>query len=198
MPNCVKVLSSSGLEISIGENLGPFTKFYEVRRQNPGAHIVTVDDDVIYADDMLAQLIDGHRANPNAVITHRSRLASFTDMGPTPYESWPLTYKGDLESDMLIPMGVGGAFYPAGSIPDEALDISRFRRLSPKNDDIWLFWMVRRAGFTNRLVSAPKEPQTWRGSQGVALWLNTNLGASAKNDVFIQAMWGEFGLPVRQ
>lgn len=195
LPRQVRNLQASGLEIFVTEDLGPFTKFYEARRRFPDAHLVTVDDDVVYGKDMLRQLVEGHVANERAVIMHRSRLAGFTDMGPTPYTSWPLCYESNLESDRLLPMGVGGAFYPSGSIPDQALDKSTFQRLTPRNDDLWLFWMVRQAGFTSRLVAKPREPDTWRGTQDSGLWVTTNMQGPSRNDEFAKAMWDAFGAP---
>lgn len=196
LPPEVESLRSSGLLIETCEDYGPFKKFVGSRRRWPSAHIVTVDDDVAYPPTMLEELIEGFRAGVPAVIAHRARRMTFGEDGPTGYDTWPLVDEGGVQSDMLLPNGVGGVLYPAGSIPERALDVETFRRLTRTNDDPWLMWMSRRAGFSTRTVARPREWIDWNGSQKVGLWVRENTGPSGRNNGYIRALWREFGEPV--
>lgn len=83
----------------------------------------------------------------------------------------------------LVPTGIGGVLYPPGSLKREALDVERFQCLAPAGDDLWLFWMARRAGFGCLMVQNIKEPVNWNGSQGVALH-HQNMREGGRNDQY--------------
>jgi hypothetical protein len=66
-------------------------------------------------------------------------------------------------------------------------------KLAPKADDVWLYWMGRRAGAIYIKTPGRTPRIRWPSSQKTAL-MHENVGAGA-NDIKIQAMISHFGWP---
>ena len=195
LPAAVQKLTSRGLEIRECVDLKVYNKIIPSLIAFPDAFIVTADDDVIYGPDWLGKLIDAYLAGPPAVIAHRAREIRFEPDGRiASYETWPLSSEGSRWSGRLMPTGVGGVLYPPGSLPSETRDADAFRRTTPTNDDLWLFWMAQKAGYVCRLVADVKEIRNWERSQNVSLY-SINGGDRGKNDAQIAALWKEYGAP---
>ncbi len=197
LPSDIRRLTRSGLEVRSCADLGPYKKFVETRRLWHDAFIVTADDDVLYTPTWLSELVAGYLSGFPAVIAFRARLIKRHEAGFAPYDHWPLIYTSNLQSDDLLPNGLGGVLYPPQSLRDESLDVDLFTRLCAKGDDLWLMWMTRRAGFTTRMVQRPREPLAWRGSEQVGLWKTGNAGMTGQNDVYLRALLDNFGYPFR-
>jgi hypothetical protein len=72
------------------------------------------------------------------------------------------------------------------------LDETKFMRLCPYADDLWLFWMARRAETSMRRVGLVEKLLTWEGSQENGLSRRNFL--EGRNDTQIRAMEEELGL----
>ncbi len=195
VPSAVRKLTSHGLDIRECDDLKVFNKIIPSLIAFPDAFIVTADDDVIYGRDWLGELVAAYLAGPPAVIAHRAREVRFEPNGQiASYETWPLSSEGSRWSGRLMPTGVGGVLYPPGSLPPETRDADAFRRTTPTNDDLWLFWMAQKAGYVCRLVADVKEIRNWERSQIVSLY-SINGGDLGRNDKQIAALWNEHGAP---
>ena len=196
LPEDVKALERVGLRIGVTDDLKSYKKYVPAARTFPGAFIVIADDDVPYSRDWLSSLVTAYRSGPAAVIAHRARRMRLNSDGrPAGYASWTFAEEGR-ESDVnFVPNGIGGVLYPPGAISAEALDVSRFQRLAPFGDDLWLFWTARRAGFGCRMVERIEEPLNWNGSQKVALY-HQNASEGGRNDKYVSSLFQEFGPPV--
>ena len=75
------------------------------------------------------------------------------------------------------------------------LDDEAFMQLCPQADDVWLFWMGRRAGSDYVKTRKHWSEVSWNGTQGSALHL-TNV-AGKGNDEQIKSMVNRYGLPSR-
>lgn len=115
----------------------------------PDAVIVTIDDDVAYHPDMLANLLRLHERFPGAVLAHRAKRVS----PDKPYKKWSkyrwydFLFKKIHRGYGNIQTGVGGVLYPPGSLRADMLDEKLFTSIAPTMDDIW-FWAAAVANGT--------------------------------------------------
>lgn len=99
--------------------------------------IVTCDDDMMYPQEWLAQLVAGHLAHPAAIIGHRCRLIQYgRDEQVQPYSNWPEASMGSCEPATLA-IGCDGVLYPQQSLPNTVLNTELYQRLAPHADDLW-------------------------------------------------------------
>lgn len=120
-------------------------KYYYAMCDFPNKNVVTVDDDVIYAPDMLEFLLKGHYAFPNDVITNHSYQIILKKNGDIKsYNEWKGLNSDDFNSgyctiNNLIPMGVSGALYPSNVLYGDVLNFDIAKDLSYLADDLWLY-----------------------------------------------------------
>jgi hypothetical protein len=195
LPDEVRKLEPSGLEIRSCADLRSFKKLVPALALWPDAHIVTADDDVYYPPDWLEGLVSASRRHPGAVAAHRIHRPGRTRSGHlTPYATWELASQATSAgspADLLFPTGVGGVLYPPRSLHPAVRDEALFMELCPRGDDIWFFWMARLAGTPHVGTGCDFRVVPWRGSQESALYLDNWL--AGENDTQVRAMEGHFG-----
>jgi hypothetical protein len=190
----ILALRKFGLEIERCDDVRSYNKIVHTLARYPQAFIVTVDDDLYYTPEMLRRLTEGY-SGESAICARRAHLIKRDAKGDmAPYADWTFGYlaapgEAAMRTD-LFPTGVGGVLYPPGSLSDEVTDHDLFTRLCPTADDLWLYWMGRRARAMYRQVG-PVFPQIiWEGSQDVALYAENSAGG---NDRQIAALEAHFG-----
>ncbi|MBZ9848999.1 acyltransferase family protein [Mesorhizobium sp. CA14] len=190
LPASVTNLNAQGLEIRFCTDIRSYKKIVPALLAFPKAYIVTADDDVYYSSRWLEQLVQ--LAGEKTVVFHRAHQVTFDDAGRMqPYDQW--LFDVSETTGMLFPTGVGGVLYGPKSLSAETVDEELFIKLSPQGDDIWLFWMGRRAGSKYVKTSTRWTELPWKGSQASGLYL-TNVGAG-RNDIQIKKMISHFGAP---
>jgi len=147
----LEALKSRGLEIRQVEDVGPHTKLIYALKEFSDKSIVTVDDDIVYPTNMIQCLWDQHRRFPKAVVSNWARELAFDASGvvkgvrsgklltPPLLESeleQAQTYQGT-PNLLAFPYGTSGVLYPPGSLHDSVFDVALFRKICPKEDDIW-------------------------------------------------------------
>jgi hypothetical protein len=193
LPSEVFALKAHGLVVRECEDIGPFTKIIPSLKEFPDAFVVTADDDTYYPRDWLDHLVSEYIFD-DEILCRRAHRILLDDGGlPLPYPEWDRDIEEKGFGPDIFPTGVGGVFYPPDVLPAETLDLSSIRRLCPRADDIWLYWMASLAGRRFRRVGPRIECLSWRGSDAAALF-HDNLRAGG-NDKQIQAMVGEYGMP---
>lgn len=190
LPKSVTELQAHGLEIRSCKNSRSYKKIVPALAAFPNAFIVTADDDVYYSGRWLERMV--MLAAERTIVCHRAHTVRFDEAGNlAPYHKWYFDPRA--ASPILFPTGVGGVLYPPGSLAPEVLDEAEFMRLCPSADDVWLFWMGRRAGSSYVMAGNGWFPIPWQGTQTSALHL-TNVGQSA-NDEQIRSMIKRYGSP---
>lgn len=127
-----------GLEVRFCKDVGPHTKLVPSLRTFPDDIIATIDDDTIYAFDMLENLLNSYRQFPQYIHANRAHIIKFTDNGCLKnYNAWEHRTTMIGTSPLLFPTGVGGVLYPPHSLCEEVLNEDAFLRLCPTGDDIW-------------------------------------------------------------
>ena len=124
-------------------DLKPHKKYIHAMREFPDDIIITVDDDLIYARDVLETLLKTHERYPKAVCARRvHKITKNADGTIAPYNDWMGEYCGcDTPSHTLVATGVGGVLYPPHCLYEKAFDERLITELSLKADDIWLKFM---------------------------------------------------------
>lgn len=124
-------------------DLKPHKKYIYAMQAFPEDIIITVDDDLIYARDMIETLLKTHKRYPNAVCARRvHKMTKKADGAIASYNDWLGEYCGcDTPSHALVATGVGGVLYPPHCLYKKAFDEKLITDLSLKADDIWLKFM---------------------------------------------------------
>ncbi len=193
LPKDVLSLRDSGLEIHTWpDNIASYTKIVPALARFPLAGIVTADDDTYYPSNWLSSLLaawDGDLGSITCLRAHRIRFAA-PDV-PLPYNQWEFLVRGETKD--LFPTGVGGVLYPPGALPPETQDRDLFMRLAPRADDVWLFWMGRRAGAKYRKAPGRNNYLPWISAHQIGLSQGNVIGNA--NDEYIRAMLSYYGWP---
>lgn len=138
----IKEQQSRGLQICYCDNLRSYKKFYYTAKRFPDDYIVTVDDDIIYAEDMLETMVRTYREHPGCIVCNRSHYVKRTRLGLAAYDQW-LKYedreqKGTEASHYNFFTGCGGNLFPMFKMDRKVLEKETFMELAPYADDVWL------------------------------------------------------------
>ncbi len=164
-----------GLELRFCErDLGPHTKYHWALKAFPDSLLLTVDDDVMYPEHMVAELMAGHRRAPEHIHCHRAHTMQVDARGRLlPYKRWRRDRANFKPSHCVFPTGVGGVLYFPGCFDPEVANLDAALSLCPRADDVWLKVMSLRAGtvceMTRELAPFAESFLTIPGSQEYSL-----------------------------
>lgn len=124
-------------------DLKPHKKYIHAMQAFPDDIIITVDDDLIYANDVIETLVKTHKRYPGAVCARRvHKMTKNADGTIASYNDWFGEYCGcDTPSHELAATGVGGVLYPSHCLFEKSFDEELIEKLCLKADDIWLKFM---------------------------------------------------------
>lgn len=193
LPSSVKKLEAKGLEIHFCKDTGPYKKIVPALSTFPEAHIVTADDDLYYPSNWLEQLLKSWNGQKNQIVCHRAmRCELSNNKEPLPYTSWKDETRTTTAADIL-PTNGAGTLFPPGSLSHDTVNEKLFLKLCARADDIWLFWMARRAGSIFKKTPTNFKLISWMETEKHGLRYE-NCEESA-NDKKIKTMIAHFGWP---
>jgi hypothetical protein len=175
-----------GVEVRYVEDIGPHTKYFYAITEFPNDIIITTDDDIKYSTDLIEVLFESYKRHPKAVSACRCHLINFDENGSIKkYNEWLYQHSKliDTPSMLLFPTGVGGVLYPPKCLHPEVYNLESIKKLTFKNDDIWLKFMEVMNG-TPVVATTPFINKKVKGSQKVAL--NQGNVQGQGNDVYIK------------
>lgn len=108
-------LNITGVNIfTVNEDLKPHNKYYYMMMKYRDYAIITVDDDIIYTEDMFISLFNSYIEHPNIVSGRRAHLMKYKPNGElNDYIYWIKRQKNITNPDFNIFLtGVGGIIYP--------------------------------------------------------------------------------------
>lgn len=140
----LKKIANMGVNIYLTKNIGPYRKqlplIIQLRSTNasPRTPIITIDDDVIYPEDIVEKLTQ-NLEEENAVVAHRGREILLENKRLAIYKKFPAP---SLRSSFLN-MGTGknGIAYRLGYFPTNPEDFLG-QIIAPTADDIWCKWVT--------------------------------------------------------
>lgn len=207
LPQSLLDMQNRGLEICFCKDIGPYTKVIYTLEKYPNDFIITVDDDIVYAESMIKTLLRAYKKNRGCICAHRTHLVLLKkDGNPVRYNNWvwyPDREKsgkgmGHVPGKENFLTGVGGVLYPPNSLYKDVLRKDIFTKLSPKADDIWLYIMallkgtdiVNAKGIYGHILSVDTEK-----NKKIAL-MKQNVGRS-RNDEYLQNVLDYYNMDLR-
>jgi len=155
LPRKVKLMEDLGVLFHEVEDFRSHKKLVFALREFPDCTIITVDDDVIYPNWWLAELLTAHLEHPNDIISFRSKKIAFDQKGQVlPYKYFT-SCKKDHPSLYHLPIGCGGVLYPPDSLNEEVQNSNYFMRKCSTADDLWFKAMSVLNGTASRQLEKP-------------------------------------------
>lgn len=191
LPKELISLRNQGLEIQWTKDLRSYKKLIPALKLYPQDIIVTVDDDILYPNDWLDNLVKAYEKNPTCI--HAGRVHGIEFLNPqklAPYDKWCMEIANGTSSYRNFFTGCGGCLYPPNSLHRDVLNEEVFMKLCPNGDDIWFWAMAVLSGTkvcspTNRMKLEYVE-----GTQKCALWIN-NIN-NGENDFALARVIGAY------
>lgn len=157
LPNTLIAQAKKGLvSIKWCQDLRSHKKYYYAMQEYPESLIVTVDDDLVYPEDMLQNLLYSYLSHPDCVSAMRVHLTIMDSANREimPYSSWIKEYRAQVlkPSSQLFATSGAGTLFPPKILHPFAFDQEKIMSLCPYADDIWLNVMTILNG--NRTVNA--------------------------------------------
>lgn len=140
LPKKLVKMKNRGLEIKFCDDLRPHKKYYYTMKENPDDIVVTVDDDMLYPENMLEQLWNAHEKHPDTVVCQYAHRITLDENGSIkPYQEWESCYGESTDPDMrILPVGCGGVLYPPHCLDDRIFNKEQIKSLCLQMDDLWL------------------------------------------------------------
>lgn len=147
LPIRLKKLENDIFEIRfVDGDIRSHKKYYYVFKEYPNSRIVLVDDDIIYSDRMIENLLEAKSKYPDAIISRFAfTILRNSDYSLRPYNTWPLILQKGLYNDCFLGTGAGTLIVPSMLIKD-VLNIELATQLTPLADDIWINAMIKLSG----------------------------------------------------
>lgn len=173
-------------------DLGPAKKMIPALLAYPNDIIVTCDDDIWYRKNWLSSLLVEWEEDSKSIVAHRAHEIQLDDSGgPRPYNEWKFEIRTHGDSPQYFATSGAGVLIPPKTISDEVVNVTKYLQLTEKQDDVWLYWMIRLSNCVVRKSHNNDELVTWLNSQSTGLF-NDNV-ANLKNDVAINNMLEYYG-----
>jgi len=144
LPDNLLKLKEYGLEIKWCEDLKSYKKLIPTLKEFKNDIIITYDDDIYYPKDSVEKLYMAYLEDKNCICTHRNTRAYFKNGELKFFKARHLFFDKTARikpSFFNIIIGCGGVLYPPNSLHSDILNIEKFKKLIPTQDDAW-FWAM--------------------------------------------------------
>lgn len=176
LPDTLSQLDSSIIDFNYTDDIGPHTKLIPTLKKYANYAVVTCDDDIIYPQHWLKNLIKSSRIDPLAIHSYRAKkITKDKHTGePLTYSSWEnLRTKSHRSHPLIMPLGYAGVFYPAKSLHPDVHNQSLFKSTCPTADDMWFKFMSSMQGTKNYKSKYDIRKLVYvNGSQSLSLMTN--------------------------
>ena len=142
LPDELRMLIQNGrLELRWCDDLMPHKKYFYMLQECKEGVVITIDDDLIYPEDMIKRLMTAHLAYPEAIAAMRTHVMAIEQDGSLlPYRYWLMETTTGLEtpSFQLFATGGAGALYPANIFSPETFNRQAIIDTCLRADDLWM------------------------------------------------------------
>lgn len=196
LPHSLLNLEKKGLEIKFCDDLRSYKKIFYTAQKYTNSIIVTADDDTLYPEFWLDNLLKTSREYNKCVVCYRAHEISFDENGNiNTYKKWNSlspNYKGP--SCNLVAIGVGGILYPKNFFKNVEFNFEIIKKMCPTTDDLWL----KMLGLVNdyKVVKVNENSKEWftiRQSQKIKL-TSENVDNDNKNDIAMKKLMEYYGI----
>ena len=142
LPEELRELEKYGLEILWMHDLHSNKKFfYPVLNQKEDELVITFDDDIIFASNVIENLIKKHKEYPDCMVCTRAQAYDSTN----PYQPGRWITISDVgvnkPSYSLNPSPGGGCLIPYGLFHEDVCNEEKINTLAHHHDDVWFMFM---------------------------------------------------------
>lgn len=140
LPRNLLSLVSEQFQIKWTRDIKSYKKLIPALELFNDAVIITVDDDLLFDEYMVEDLVKGYMKRPDCIQCHRITAIEYISIDnikttPDALKVYPApTYLHKLS-------GGAGCLYPPNSLHSDVLKEELFMSLAPSSDDIW-FWLM--------------------------------------------------------
>ena len=190
----MKSFTERGLEIIFCEDLKSHKKYYYAMKENPDAIVITVDDDIIYPESMIENLLKTHQKYPQCIVACRAHQMKIKENSVLPYNNWNYRATGCAGPDLyLCATGGAGCLYPPNLLPEEVFNKEEFKKICFYADDLWLKCMeqINRIPTVLTGVNNPEIISTIGSNEGGLAQSNVEGG---KNDQQFKSITEHYGI----
>ena len=123
------------------DDLGPHKKyFYALQEQQQDEVVITVDDDIVYPNNLIEILFQSYIHYPDAISAARTHLMLVDDKKILPYHYWIKETRALIgyPSMQLLATGGAGCLYPPNTFPKELFEKEIIVNTCPHADDLWM------------------------------------------------------------
>lgn len=141
VPSELENLIMNGLEVKFCDDLKSHKKYYySLLNQKKDELVITIDDDLLYSEKLIENLVKKHEENPNTIICTRARTVCINNDEYEKYEKWKCYSDVGTKkpSFQLMPSTGAGTLYPQNSLADVAFDKELIINLALYTDDLWI------------------------------------------------------------
>lgn len=192
LPKKLTKLQKRGLDICFCEDLKPHKKYYYTMTEYKGYTVVTADDDILYPENHLEKLWQGHEKYPDTVICNWSHEIAFGDDGDfLPYNNWEDNGEA-IPSHLTLAVGCNGVLYPPESLDKEVFHKEKIYESALYTDDLWLKCMQIKKG--TKVVNCNETPLIYFNivsAQKTGLW-KKNTGMEERNDKVWEVLMAQY------
>ena len=192
LPKKLTKLQKRGLDIRFCEDLKPHKKYYYTMTEYKGYTVVTADDDILYPENHLEKLWQGHEKYPDTVICNWSHEIAFGDDGDfLPYNNWEDNGEA-IPSHLTLAVGCNGVLYPPESLDKEVFHKGKIYESALYTDDLWLKCMEIKKG--TKVVNCNETPLIYFNivsAQKTGLW-KKNTGMEERNDKVWEVLMAQY------
>lgn len=137
LPILLQKLQIAGLEIFFCEDIGPHTKLLPTLANSPDDIIITVDDDILYEDNLIADLISNYNnSDKKTIICREAKVIEIIGEEFVTYSKSKDSEPGTTAIG-YIPYGFRGVLYPPHVFSTDDIFNPIFREICRNADDIW-------------------------------------------------------------
>lgn len=153
LPEALLRLRQFGLTIRWCKNLRSYKKLVPALKEFSEDVVVTLDDDIYYAPDVLENLYAGYLKHPRDIQCYRTGRIRIENDLIVPIHNKILMDRVYTEASFLnVIMSGTGTLFPPHSLHRDILDEDYFMKLIPTNDEIF-FWAMAVLGGTRVRVT---------------------------------------------
>ena len=193
IPKKLSDLINEQFEIRYCDDLKSYKKIFYTAQEYKDDVIITVDDDTLYPEDWLVELVKTYQSNRDKVCCYRAHKMTLENGHIGSYSSWVGLSPDEVgPSRLLVPIGVGGVLYPPHYFDAVEFDFSLIREMCPTADDLWLKAIGLKNGYEAvKVYPNSKEWFTIKSSQRESV-MQSNVGKNL-NDVSMKNLEAYFG-----
>lgn len=185
----LNLIGQNGFRIVwVEENLKSHKKYYYALQDMHDSIVITVDDDVIYSETMVSDLMESYKNFPYAISARRTRIVLRENGQIAKYSDWDGSmdeYAGIPRKD-LCAIGVGGVLYPPHCASKDWFIKENLMSLAECQDDLWLKYNEIKEEIPVVYVRNSKKDKLIEECKETALYTH-NLNGSG-NDVCINKL----------